>query len=537
MQAPERAMTLISFLLFTIAVAAATYFLTRNTDQSGKDGFFLAGRSLGPIVIAGSILLTNLSTEQIVGLNGGAYTDGVVVTAWETLAGVSMVVLALIFLPRYLKSGLTTTPEYLEKRFDGTTRLMAEMLFLTGYVVILLPMVLASGALFMSTVFDVPALFGGSKDAAIWATVWAIGLIGSAYAIFGGLKGVVVSDTINGIGLMIGGLMIPFYGLAEVAKQAGGSGIADGWRTLTESNPEKFDAIVFASENPDVSVPFTTLFTGVILLHLFYWNTNQVIVQRTLGARSLADGQKGVLLAATLKLLGPLIIVIPGIIAFHLYGEQIGDAQDEAYGTLVKGVLPAPLTGFFAAVIAGAILSSFNSGLNSAATLFSTGIYKKKLRPEASSTQMVKIGRIFSLILAVSAMIIGPIVALNAGGIFGYLQKANGCYAIPILAVMVCALFTKRVPAAAAKFAILFGSLTDLLFAFVIPLPISEFHLQGIIFALTLLGMFIIGKVKPRPEPFVQQHSGDVDITPWRFAYPVSAFTVTGAVATYLYFS
>ena len=529
-------MTLFSFLLFTAVVAAATYFLTRNTDQSGKDGYFLAGRSLGPIVIAGSILLTNLSTEQIVGLNGGAFADGIVVTAWETLAGVSMAVLALVFLPRYLKSGITTTPEYLEKRFDSSTRLLTEMLFLTGYIVILLPMVLASGALFMSAVFDVPALFGGNKSAAVWATVWVIGLIGAAYAIFGGLKGVVVSDTINGVGLLIGGLMIPFYGLAEVARQAGGSGIALGWKTLTEANPEKFDAIVFASENPNVSVPFTTLFTGVILLHLFYWNTNQVIVQRTLAARSLADGQKGVLLAAFLKLLGPLIIVIPGIIAFHLYADQI-TVKDEAYGTLVKGVLPAPLTGFFADVIAGAILSSFNSGLNSAATLFSTGIYKKKINTAASHADMVKMGRLFSLILALSAMVIGPIVPLNAGGIFSYLQKANGCYGIPILAVMICALFTKRVPAAAAKFGILFGAIVYLIFAFVIPVSIHEFHLQGIIFALTMLGMLIITKINPRPEPFIQEHSGDVDITPWKFAYPVAAITVLGAISTYVYFS
>jgi SSS family solute:Na+ symporter len=471
-----------------------------------------------------------------VGLNGGAFTDGVVVIAWETLAAVSMAVLALVFLPRYLKSGITTTPEYLEKRFDTTTRRLTEILFLTGYIVILLPMVLASGALFMSTVFDVPALFGGSKTAAVWATVWVIGLIGSAYAIIGGLKGVVVSDTINGVGLLIGGLMIPFFGLMEVAKQAGGSGIALGWKTLTETNPEKFDAVVFASENPDVSVPFTALFTGVILLHLFYWNTNQVIVQRTLAARSLADGQKGVLLAAFLKLLGPLIIVIPGIIAFHLYADQI-TVQDEAYGTLVKEVLPAPLTGFFAAVIAGAILSSFNSGLNSAATLFSTGIYKQKINPTASHADMVKTGRRFSLILALSAMIIAPLVALKAGGIFSYLQKANGCYGIPILAVMICALFTKRVPAVAAKFAIIFGSVVYLILAFVMPVSINEFHLQGIIFALTMLGVFVITTAKPRPEPFVQEHSGDVDITPWRFAYPAAAVTVIGAISTYLFFS
>ena len=522
-------MPLLTFLLFTGVVAITTYLLTRRTTEDSAMGFFLAGRSLGPLVIAGSILLTNLSTEQLVGLNGGAFSDGAVVIAWETLAAVSMVVLALVFLPRYLKSGLTTTPEYLEKRFDSTTRLMAEGLLLTGYVVILLPAVLASGALFMSTVFDVPSLFGGSRTIAIWATVWLIGLIGGAYAVFGGLKGVAVSDSLNAIGLLIGGLMIPFFGLSAVSESGS---IIEGWKTLTAAQSTKLNAV----GGSDTAVPFGTIFTGVILLHLFYWNTNQVIVQRTLAARSLADGQKGVLLAATIKLLGPLIIVLPGIIAFHLFAEQI-TSKDEAYGTLVKNVLPAPLTGFFAATVAGAILSSFNSGLNSAATLFSTGIYKKRINPSAAERQMVKSGRTFSLILALGAMIIAPMVALHSGGIFALLQEVNGCYAIPFLAVMVCALFTRSLPAAAAKFAIVFGSVSYLFAAFVIKPEINALHLQGIIFGITLLGMCIIGKISPRETPYIQSHSGDVDITPWRFAYPAAAFILFGAVSTYLYFS
>ncbi len=543
-------MTVVSFLLFTLAVAVITYFLTRRTIHDTADGFFLAGRSLGPVVIAGSILLTNLSTEQLVGLNGAAFKDGILVTAWETLAGVSMAVLALVFLPRYLKSGLTTTPQFLEERFSRGTRLLGEGLFLTGYVVILLPIVLATGAIFMSEVFHVPDLVGGSKEASIWVTVLAIGFIGSAYAIFGGLKGVAVSDTLNGLGLVVGGLLIPYFGLNAVSD---GAGIAEGWKILTEAQPQHFDAI----GGPESSVPFSTLFTGVILLHLFYWCTNQVIVQRTLAARSLADGQKGVLLAAFIKLLAPLIIVIPGIIAYHLFADQIA-SKDDAYPVLVREVLPAPLTGFFAAVVFGAILSSFNSALNSAATLFSTGIYKKVIKPGATDHQMVRTGRIFSLVLALAAMAIAPYVALHGQGIFGYLQNANGCYAIPMLAVMIAALFTRRMPAASAIFGILFGSLTYLIFAFLLPLVVevpdplpdpgsqgillqivqfNAFHLQGIIFALTMVGMIIIGRIRPRAEPFVQKHSGDVDITPWKYRYPVAAVTAGGAIATYIYFS
>jgi SSS family solute:Na+ symporter len=526
--------TIASFLAFTAAVAGGTYYLTRGTIHDSATGFFLAGRSLGPFVIAGSLLLTNLSTEQLVGLNGGAFADGMVVTAWETLAGVSMTVLALVFLPRYLKSGLTTTPEFLEKRFDGTTRLMTEALFLAGYMFILLPMVLYSGALFMGEVFDIEEHFGLSESAALVSCVWAIGLIGTAYAVFGGLRGVAVSDTLNGLGLLVGGLMIPFFGLAAIAGSDGG--ILDGWRELRAAQPDKFDAVVSSADRPGVAVPFSTVFTGVILLHLFYWNTNQVIVQRTLAARSLAHGQKGVLLAALIKLLGPLIIVLPGIIAFHLYADQI-ERPDKAYGVLVREVLPKPLTGFFAAVIAGAILSSFNSALNSAATLFSTGIYKRLLRPGATDHQMVRTGRLFSLGLALVAFFIAPSFDRAPQGLFDSLQKANGCYAIPVLAVMLAALFTRRLPAASAKFGIIFGSLVYLLAAFVVDVPVHEFHLQGIIFVLTLAGMFAIGAARPRPEPIVQEYSGDVDITPWRFAKPVAAIAVAGAVATYLAFS
>ena len=149
---------------------------------------------------------------------------------------------------------------------------------------------------------------------------------------------------------------------------------------------------------------------------------------------------------------------------------------------------------------------------------------------------MVKSGRVFSLVLALGAMLIAPVVALHSGGIFAILRKVNGCYAIPILAVMVCALFTRRIPAAAAKFAIIFGSVSYLLAAFVLKPEINALHLQGIIFAITVVGMALIGKIAPRETPFIQSHSGDVDITPWRFAYPVAAFVVLCASGTYLYF-
>ena len=362
--------TLLTFAFFTGLVGGITWFLTRRDDHGTSIGYFLAGRTLTGGFIAGSLLLTNLSTEQLVGLNGAAYTDGIAVMAWEVIAGLSLVFLALFFLPRYLKSGVATVPQFLEQRFNSTTRSITSVIFIIAYAGILLPILLYTGATGLAGILDLKSLTGLQSDSAIlWITVWFIGVVGSVYAIFGGLRTVAVSDTINGFGLLIGGVLIAWFGLNAVNE----NGILPALAELKESHPEKFNSLGGA----DSSVPFSTLFTGVFLINLFYWTTNQQIIQRTLGANSLKGGQKGVLIAGIFKILAPIILVLPGIIAFHLYAETGEIEPDQAYGTLVRNVLPAPLTGFFAAVIVGAILSSFNSALNSTATLFSLGVFAR----------------------------------------------------------------------------------------------------------------------------------------------------------------
>jgi len=350
-------MGLISFVGFTILVAVIAWWSTRGTDENSSDGYFLGGRSLTAGVIAGSLLLTNLSTEQIVGLNGDAYRDGILVMAWETLAAIAMVITAVFLLPRYLKGGISTLPTYLERRFDKT---ITSGLFLTGYAVVLLPMVLFTGSKAISGMFDIPTLLGVSEWAAVWICVWGIGIIGSIYAIFGGLKAVAVSDTINAIGLLIGGLLIPIFGLMAISEDGS---IFGGLTKLTTEHPEKFNAIGSA----DSSIPFATIFTGMMLVQLFYWGSNQQIIQRALGAKNLAEGQKGLTIAAFVKILGPIIVVLPGIIAFHKYGADLNTS--DVYPKLVADVLPSTWVGFFAAVLFGAILSSFNSALNSCVTL------------------------------------------------------------------------------------------------------------------------------------------------------------------------
>lgn len=216
-------LTIGSFLFFMALVAVLTWWFTRRDDHSSTGGYFLGGRSLTFPLIAGSLLLTNLSTEQMVGLNGAAFTDGLAVMVWEVVAVVALVAMALFFLPRFLKSGVATVPQYLEIRFDHQTQVITNLIFLVAYVAILLPIILYTGATGMIGILDVQGLLGiESFTSALWLIVWVVGIIGSIYALFGGLRTVAVSDTINGVGLLVGGVMITVFGLAALG---GGKGI------------------------------------------------------------------------------------------------------------------------------------------------------------------------------------------------------------------------------------------------------------------------------------------------------------------------
>ena len=531
------ALILISFACFTGFVGLLTWFLTRKDDHSSSNGYFLAGRSLTFPLIAGSLLLTNLSTEQMVGLNGAAFTDGFCVMAWEVVAVLALVLMALFFLPRFLKSGIATVPQFLEIRFDHGTRTITNLIFLSAYALILLPIVLYTGATGLMGMLDVPSLTGiESETVNLWLMVWLVGIIGSIYALFGGLRTVAISDTINGIGLLVGGFLITWFGLQAVS---GDQGIIEGWNILRDTNPERFNSI----GQSDQSVPFSTLFTGVLLLNLFYWCTNQQIIQRTFGAKNLAEGQKGVLLTGALKLLGPMYLVIPGLIAFHLAtnGTLDIDKADQAYGMLVFHVLPAPITGFFAAVMVGAILSSFNSALNSTCTLFSLGLYKNVLKKDASEKKVVISGKVFGWILAATSMSIAPMLA-KTESIVAYLQKMNGIYFIPIFAVVVVGILAKRVPPLAAKLALVAGFSIIAIGYFAPPFKgwveaMNEFHFLGAVFAFLVILMLVIGYLKPTSKAWKQEHSGDVEMTPWKQAKVVGAVLVAVVLLIYVSFA
>ena len=532
--------SIISFILATASVAVLTYTIVIRMKRSDDptEEYFTGGRALTWPVVAGSLLLTNLSTEQLVGLNGAVFGDKALVgVAWEALAAFAMIATALLFLPTYMASGFTTTPAFLEKRFDKMTRSMVSGLFLFGYVTVLLPVVLYTGSLALIGMFDIKL--------PLWMIVAIIGILGSSYAIFGGLKSVAVSDTLNGVGLLVGGLAIPLLALVAL----GGGSFFEGLSILGGDNNQYL--AVLTQTNVDtkvVSVPWPTLFTGMMFIQVFYWSTNQVIVQRAMAARSLSEGQKGVLFASAMKLVGPIMLCLPGIIALHMTDLNI-EKQDQVYGAIVRHVLPDWSLGLFAAVLMGSILSSFNSALNSASTLFSLQFYQGYIKPSASGEEIVKTGKYFSIGLAAASILIAPLLA-QMQSIFEYLQKVNGLYSVPIIGIFLLGITTKHIPALAAKVGMVVGMAFYAFFTFVNIKDVPTFFANGdgdlhwlhgyfISFLSSVIVMIVLGQLYPKTEDEIavsdQKVPAPVDMTPWSQAKNASLAIVCATIGIYLF--
>lgn len=548
-------LSIISFLGFTILVGFVAWYATRKTDESTADGYYLGGRSLGAITIAGSLLLTNLSAEQIVGLNGQSFAEGVLVMAWETLAAIAMIFTAIYLLPKYMRSGITTIPEFIQDRFDGQTKAILSILFLIAFGVVLLPTILYSGSLAFSTMFNLPETLDISQGAVIQLCVWAIGIIGIIYAIFGGLRAVAISDLVNAIGLLIGGLLIPIFGLMVI----GDGSVTDGLDILWTSNPEKFNA----KGSVTSSIPFGTIFTGMMIAQMYYWGTNQSILQRVFGAKSLKEGQKGMILAGFVKFLIPVIVVLPGIIAWHLFEGNLENA-DQAYPALVRKVLPGAYLGFFAAVLFGAILSSFNSLLNSSATLFGFDLYRQYFNKNASDKQTVRAGKIFGFFLAIVSILISPLIANAPDGLFAYIQESLGSLSVPILAVVTMGIVSKKVPAIGAKIVLIGGVIMYLVSQFVLsPYFVNKalkdatlfgitnteqlaiikaeayphfLHIMGVLFVVNSIIMLIVAKIKPKQDEYIPKITQEIDIVPWKYAKIIGLIITILVLSTYLIF-
>ncbi|MDO6492558.1 MULTISPECIES: solute:sodium symporter family transporter [unclassified Cellulophaga] len=548
-------LSIISFLGFTILVGFVAWYATRKTDESTADGYYLGGRSLGAITIAGSLLLTNLSAEQIVGLNGQSFAEGVLVMAWETLAAIAMIFTAIYLLPKYMRSGITTIPEFIQDRFDGQTKAILSILFLIAFGVVLLPTILYSGSLAFSTMFNLSETLNISQGAVIQLCVWSIGIIGIIYAIFGGLRAVAISDLVNAIGLLIGGLLIPIFGLMVI----GDGSVTNGLDILWTSNPEKFNA----KGSVTSSIPFGTIFTGMMIAQMYYWGTNQSILQRVFGAKSLKEGQKGMILAGFVKFLIPVIVVLPGIIAWHLFEGNLENA-DQAYPALVRKVLPGAYLGFFAAVLFGAILSSFNSLLNSSATLFGFDLYRQYFSKNASDSQTVRAGKIFGFFLAIVSILISPLIANAPDGLFAYIQESLGSLSVPILAVVTMGIVSKKVPAIGAKIVLIGGVIMYLVSQFVLsPYFVNKalkdaalfgitnteqlaiikaeayphfLHIMGILFVVNSIIMLIVAKIKPKQDEYIPKVTEEIDIVPWKYAKIIGLIITILVLSTYLIF-
>ena len=498
-----------SCALILSAVAWIAYRYSRGQTDS-RAGYFLAGRGLPGAFIAGSLLLTNLSAEQLVGLSGSAYAFNLSAMAWEVTAGVAIIVMAMVFLPRFLALGFTTLPEFFERRFDARVRRLSAVLFVVGYTLITIPSVLYAGSL------AVLAITGLALP--LPAVMIFIALLGAGFAVGGGLRAIAISDTLFGVGLLVMAVALPLLALSAL----GDGSVSAGLSTLTSVHTEKLNAIGGSSD----PVPFGTLFTGMILANLFYWGTNQYVIQRTLGARNLAAGQQGVLAAGFFKLLVPYGVMIPGVIAYHMFGEDLGN-MDAAYPTLVSTVLPPAMTGVFLAVLLGVVVSSFNSLLNSAATILTLDLGSTTADP-------VRRARLWSVAITVFAIIVAPNLEHAPDGLWQLIRRFTGFYNIPTIALVIAALFLPRVTARGAIAAVTFHIAAYGLIALVLDTGWHFVHVYGGLFVVEIGIMLALGgKPGAMPAPG-RQH---IDLTPWRWRWVVCALLITGMLGTYWVFS
>ena len=418
------------FLALTALIAIATYWACRGSgargaEDGGEKDYFLAGGGLKWYFVAGSITLTNLSTDQLVGMNGAQMA---LLAWWELAAVFGLIMLTFIFIPVYYKYNCTTTTELLEKRYNNPhIRALISILFLLGNIFIFLPAILYGGSLFMSNLFGL--------DISLYVIAALFALVGSAYAIFGGLRAVAVSDTFSGFLLLGLAIAVTFIALNAIGWDF--SGIPKERLTLIGA--------------PDSDIPFATLFTGMIFIQMFYWSTNQTITQRAMASPSVGEAQKGILAAAAIRLLIiPPIIVLPGIVAFKLYGD-IGDAT---YGRLVGDILPTFLSGAFAAAIAAAVLTTFNSILNASAALWVMDIHATYVNKRPN---VKRLSLWVSIVMVLLGFAMIPIFNNPENSIIDLVQRLYGLLSMPILSAFIVGLLFRNVSAAAMMIAVLYG--------------------------------------------------------------------------------
>lgn len=464
----DETIQVVVFCFITAAIAFITYLKCAGPNRHSKDQnkeYFLAGQGLSWVFVAGSITLTNLSTDQLVGMNG----NQMLLLAWWELAGFfGLLILAKIFVPVYYKHQCTTTTELLQKRYNSKhIRAMIALMFLSANVFIFQPAVIYSGGLFMKS------MFGTEMEILSIAAIFAF--IGAAYAIFGGLRAVAISDTYSGILLFVMGLFIVFASLSTINYD------------LSDIPVERL-TMVGANDSP---IPWHTLLTGMIFIQIFYWSTNQTITQRAMAAPTIEEAQKGVMAAAVIRVIFvPAMVVIPGIVSYKLYGD-IGDA---AYGQIVGDVLPTWMSGAFAAAMAMAVLSTFNSQVNSSAAMYVCDIHENYFNSKPNVAILSGIVTFFFVIIAIALV---PVYA-QADSIINLLQQLWGLVSMPILSAFVVGLLFANVDARAAICAVVLGVLIYAFFTWVWT-PLHYIHMMFFTFFICVgialfVNRFVLGR-------------------------------------------
>jgi SSS family solute:Na+ symporter len=407
-----------AFLAYFVLVGIVAVVVSRREKVAAD--YFLAGRNLPWWLIGISLIASNISTEHFVGMAGSGVDFGLAIASYEWMAAITLVIVARWFLPRFLSQGITTMPEYLERRFDVRSRSWLAIYMMLAYVFVAMATVLYSGGLALETIFGMP----------LWVGILILAVFSGAYTAYGGLKAVVWSDLIQGTMLILGGALTTFLGLRAVG----------GWDTLMAEAGDKFHTVL-PLDHPELPW-FAIFFGGLWIANLFYWGCNQFITQRTLGAKTLRQGQYGIVFAAYLKLLIPFIIVIPGIIAFILYGDELA-RSDQAYPMLLARLLPSGLTGLMFAALLAAIMSSLDSMLNSTATIFTIDLYQRHLRPESSQRHLIFVGRSSTVLFLILAAAWAPAL-MHFERVFTYIQEFWGLITPGVAVVFLGGLFSPR---------------------------------------------------------------------------------------------
>lgn len=499
------------FIGFIALVVAFSVY--KSTREENSEDYFLAGRGLKWYLIGFSIVAANISTEQFIGMSGqGAGNVGLAVSGYQLLGSVTIVFVAIFFLPRFLRSGIYTMPEYLEYRYNATARGLMAFYTMAIYVGVTITAVLYSGGLTLHTIFDIDIT---------WA-IWFIGIVAAIYTTWGGLRAVAYADLFQGSGLIIGGLLVMMLGFMAIGDVP----------SFFSENQDRLHMIL-PHDHPEI--PWTALLIGLWIPNFYYCGLNQFIVQRTLAAKSLREGQLGIIFAASLWLLIPFAIVFPGIMAVQLYGDQLVTA-DKAYPLLIRNLVPAGLRGFIFAALAGAVISSLASMLNSAATIFTMDLYKRHWCKAASQKSLVSLGRVMTLIFVIIGCVIAPQLANpKFKGIFHYIQEFQGYISPGILAAFVFGFIVKKAPPLAGVLALV---LTVPIYGFLQWqfTEVAFLNRMAITFIVVIIAMAFITWKDPLPRAVAMPINKDFDMRPAPAVVWLGGMVIMAVIVFYIIF-